>query len=132
MRRLSGFVHWLKTCKPKLFASIKVSIVAFFVDFLPDLLGWLGDVREWASGSPDEFPAVDPLWKALIAAGTAALVGLVLYVYNSLRPVSAPEYISPPRHPARPRDRGAADAYLVWLVALTIAVVFLYFDVYAD
>lgn len=125
MRRFRGFVTWLQTCKPKLFAALKVALIVFLGQFLLDLVGFVGLVREWADG-PDgtPFPSLNPLGKAFISALSGAVSGLLLYVYNTVRPSSAPQY---PDHPQRPgRDRGyTLIETLVFLVVFVVVVLLL-------
>ncbi len=136
-------VRWLRTCKPKLFAAIKVALIVFLSQFLLDVVGFVGDVREWADGADGRpFPSLSPLGKAAVSALSAALSGLALYVYNTIRPTSAPEYRGLPKETRTRllanrndrtmfgrRDRGALDAALILLVAVLIVAVLIYVEV---
>lgn len=89
----------LKMSNPKLFAALKVAMIVFLSQFLLDALGFIGDVREWATGEEVVFPALAPLGKALVAAVCSATAGLLSYVINTLRPSSSPSYAPPPAPP---------------------------------
>lgn len=81
-----------KITHPKAFAALKTALVVFVAQFVPDLLGFIGDIREWATGTDVVFPALEPLGKAFVAACSAAVAGAVSFGYNALRPASAPTY----------------------------------------
>lgn len=89
-------IKWLKEKKPKAYAALKVAMIVFLSQFLLDALGFIGDIREWATGEAVVFPSLAPLGKAGVAAICSAAAGLVSYVLNTIRPSSAPSYTSPP------------------------------------
>lgn len=81
---------------PKVRAAIKTAVIAFFAAFLPALLGFLGDVQEWANGVDQDFPAVSALAKAAVSAAIGALAGLISFAWNSTPLSATPAYPTPP------------------------------------
>lgn len=77
---------------PKVRAAIKTAIITFGVVFVPSLLGFLGDVQDWANGTSRDFPAVATQAKAAVGALAGALAGLVSYAWNSLPFTKTPQY----------------------------------------
>lgn len=91
-------IQKLKVNRPKVYAALKVAFVVFVSQFLLDALGFIGDVREWATGEAVTFPALEPLGKAFVAAVCSGVAGIVSYAINTIRPSSAPVY-APPSFP---------------------------------
>ena len=85
-------MNQFKIDHPKAFAALKTALVVFVAQFVPDLLGFIGDIREWATGTDVVFPALEPLGKAFVAACSAAVAGAANFAYNAIRPASAPVY----------------------------------------
>lgn len=88
---MSNVSAWLDA-HPKVRAAIKTAVITFGVVFVPSLLGFLGDVQEWANGVDKDFPAVSTLAKASVGAAAGGLAGIVSYAWNSLPFSKTPEY----------------------------------------
>lgn len=89
-------------------AAVSTAVISFVSLFAMSLLGFLGDVTDWANGSGGDFPSVAPLGKALISAVVASVIGLINWVIRSLQahsasiPGAGPQYgtLAPPPPPA--------------------------------
>lgn len=92
---------------PKIRAAMKTGVIAFLAAFVPSLLGFLGDVQEWANGVDQDFPAVSALAKAAVSAAIGALAALISIGWNST-PLSKTPIYSTPLPPPPPR---AAENY---------------------
>ncbi len=85
---------WLDA-NPKVRAAIKTAVIAFGAVFIPSLLGFLGDVQEWANGVDQDFPSVSTLAKASVGAAAGLVAGIVSYIWNSLPWSHTPAYTPP-------------------------------------
>lgn len=83
--------EWLDA-HPKARAAGKTAVIAFVASFLPALLGFLGDVQEWANGVDQNFPAVSTLAKAAVSAAIGAIAGLISYGWNASPLSKTPAY----------------------------------------
>lgn len=92
--RIRQAIASLRLNHPAAFAAIKISVVVFVTQFSLSLVGFLGDVQDWAS-SGGEPPSASVLGKAFIASVSSSLSGFVLWIYNTLRPASRPHYDAP-------------------------------------
>lgn len=63
--------------------ALRTFIISFLALFIPSLVGWLNNLLNWANGDTN-FPEVDTLSKAAVAAAVAALIGLVNFVWNAV------------------------------------------------
>ena len=95
---------------PNFRSALRVSVYSFLGVFVPALLGWLGNVNEWVGSDGAVFPSVSILTKAAISATTAALSGLIAYVYNRL-PVGADATYGTPNPPPPPDNGGVPENY---------------------
>lgn len=86
---------------PNFRSALRVFVYAFLASFIPALLGFLGDVSDWASQDGAVFPDVTVLGKAAVSAFVATLAGLIAYVYNKL-PIGPQATYPPPAPPAVP------------------------------
>lgn len=77
---------------PKVRAAIKTGVITFIAIFAPSLLGFLGDVQEWANGVDQSFPAVSTLAKAAVAAAAGALAAGISLAWNSTPFSKTPQY----------------------------------------
>jgi hypothetical protein len=73
-----------------------VFVYTFVAMFSLSLTGFLSEVVTWASTDGATFPSVTPLGKALVAALTSSLSGLVAYVYNRLPKTASAQYVPAP------------------------------------
>lgn len=89
MKRIKKFLQ----DHPPIRSGLRVTVYTFVAMFSLSLLGFLVDVQGWAtSASAADFPSVAPLGKALVAALTSSLSGLISYVYNKLPGTATAEY----------------------------------------
>jgi len=63
-------------------AGLWSALFAFFGVLLPALLGFVGDVADWAGSVDGEFPSVTPLGKAVVAAMAAAVTFLLNFGFR--------------------------------------------------
>lgn len=118
---------WLQS-HPEARSGVRVAAYAFVGQFALALLGFLYDVQEWATSTgAAEFPAVTPLGKAVAAALSAAVIGLIAFGYNKLPFTTTARYPAEPQPDAeRQPDRGAVDLVTILVVlAIIIAVVWI-------
>jgi len=63
-------------------AGLWSALFAFLGVLLPALLGFVGDVADWAGSVDGEFPSVSPLGKAVVAAMAAAVTFLLNFGFR--------------------------------------------------
>lgn len=90
---------WMNLSNP-VRAALNTTWQTFLATFGLALLGFVHDVQEWATNQGDHsFPAVTPLGKALMAAVTAAVAGLVTVIVRGVQasrdPAAVPQYQKP-------------------------------------
>lgn len=86
---------WLQS-HPEARSGIRVAVYTFIAQFSLSLLGFLRDVQSWASSvEAVAFPAVTPLGKAVVAAVSSALTGLIAFGYNKLPSTTTARYPEP-------------------------------------
>lgn len=88
---MTKFNQWLLR-HPEVRAGLRVAMYSFVATFSMSLLGFLGDVQEWATNDDVVFPAIAPLGKAAAAAASSALAGLLGYAYNKLPSTTTAAY----------------------------------------
>lgn len=67
----------LEQIKAALWRSIRTFIPAFFVLFVPGILGWLHEVTAWASlGGSTPFPSAHGLGYILVSATVAGIIAV--------------------------------------------------------
>lgn len=82
---------WLDA-HPTVRTAVRVFVYAFLAVFIPSLLGFLGDVQEWANGTDQNFPAVSAVAKAAVAAVSGAIASLLAVIWNKLPQTPTSEY----------------------------------------
>lgn len=85
------------TRHPELRSAIRVFFYTLIAGLVPALLGFLGDVAQWANDNSTPFPEVSVLGKAAVSAVVAALSGLIAFVYNKLPKTATARYDAPPK-----------------------------------
>lgn len=64
-------------------SGLSSAALVFLITFLPAVLGWLGNLAEWASSSGAEpLPGLSTLGYAAVSAVLAAVGGLVMGVFR--------------------------------------------------
>lgn len=64
-------------------SGISSAALVFLVTFLPAVLGWLGDLAEWASSSGHTpLPGISTLGYAAVSAVLAAVGGLAMGLFR--------------------------------------------------
>lgn len=112
--------EWLNS-HPEVRSGIRVAVYTFIGMFSLSLIGFLGDVQQWATSDNVVFPAIEPLGKALAAAVTSALSGLISFGYNKLPSTKTAIY---PANQKKPNDdRGAINLRDVLIVLAIVVLV---------
>ena len=96
--------NWYNSRSNAITAALRTFAWTFIAAFSTSLLGFLGDVADWAGSVDGAFPAVTPLGKAAVAALVAAVSGLVNYLVVKAQtagrlPGDGPQYRLPPPAP---------------------------------
>lgn len=102
---MSKFKDWYRNLSNRTKAVINTTWQSFVGVFSVAVLGFLGDVQQWAGCDNDcHFPSVSPIGKALGAAVVAAVTGLVTFIFRSVKP--APQYATTQVEVVQPADGG--------------------------
>lgn len=90
---ISKIKAWLtsKPVRDRLYAAFKTFLAVFLSLFCVSLLGWLGDLQEWA-GNGGDFPSISVLGKALVAAVAGGIAAVASWILNLLPFVKKPSY----------------------------------------
>lgn len=117
---------WLQS-HPAARSGLRVAVYAFIAQFSLSLLGFIADVSTWAATTDADFPSITPLGKALAAAASSALAGLIGFGYNKLPSTTTARYPQEPQNdPEKNPDKGAVDLTTILVVlGIIIAVIWL-------
>lgn len=109
--------EWLQS-HPEARSGLRVAVYTFIAQFALSLVGFLSKVAGWAtSAEAIDFPAVEPLGKAAVAAFVAALSGLIGFAYNKLPMTTTARYPKEPQpNPEVKPDRGESQLVTVLIV----------------
>ena len=77
---------------PPVRSALRVFAYAFLAQFSLSLLGFIADVSTWAATTDADFPSITPLGKAMAAAFSSALAGLIGFIYNKLPRTTTAQY----------------------------------------
>lgn len=71
--------------RDSVFRAVRTFIITFFALWIPALIGFLGEVTDWANGGDGgpAFPHLDTLGKAAVSAACAAIVAIVNLLWNA-------------------------------------------------
>lgn len=122
MNQLTEFLN----ANPNFRSAIRVFSYAFIASFVPAVLGFLGDVAQWANDSQGVavFPGVDTLGKALVSAVVGAIAGAIAYVWNKVPIGVSAAYTRTNMavDEAERRDRGESTIMIVLIVLAILAL----------
>lgn len=115
---------------PNFRSAIRVFAYTFLATFIPALLGFLGDVLDWANTDGAAFPNTTTLGKALVSAVTSTIAAALAYAYNKL-PIGASSAYTPSNAAADAReDRGEGAVITLAAVAVIVVAVVWLLSVY--
>ena len=102
---------------------------AALLSFVVSVIGFLGQLQEWAGGSGDTaFPGLDGLGKAVVSLVLGLLMAVFVTIFRYLKP--GPNYTDPPPAPdaagdGTPVDRGSVtlmDVLIILAIVLVVVV----------
>lgn len=100
---MTRFDTWLDA-HPNARSALRSFVWAFIGVFVPSLLGFLGDIQEWANGVDQAFPAVSALAKAAVAAAAGAVASVCSFVWNKFGFTKTAVYAEPELPPPPPPE----------------------------